>query len=797
MPRPDVLVSFVAAAVYMNSLDGELLFDDEPAIVRNNDLRPSTPWRALLEHDFWGGAISFTTSNKSFRPLTTASFRLNFAFHGLDPWGYHAVNVLGHMLATFLFCSVASKLLLSSTAPTPAAASLAWCRATVAGLLFAVHPVHTEAVAGVVGRAEVLAAVCFFMAILAFLGAKPTWTQAPLCVLLSAAAMLFKEQGVTAILACASLDVAALVAGKRPLPPARVGATLLRVLVLACGGAALLAARLRVAGESLAVPFSEQNNPAAYASEWSTRALTYHYLLPVNLGKLLWPSRGNLCCDWSRGSIPLVTSLADPRNIGTAAFWSAALGLVAALARALLFAETRDDRRAALPGAAVLALTVLPFLPASNLILPVGFVVAERVLYIPSAGFCLGVALVAVDDHFASVAASAYSRGARHAALRAKPAAFLRAICLAGALVACGVTTGLRNRDWRSKAALWTSGVIANPRNAMLHYNLGHELEDLGEAAAPPEERRALLGQAFRSFGRAAELDPAAAEARLMQGIMSLKANQPEAAVSLLKDAVSRKPSATAHHNLAIALLALESKEKGRGQGGDTGQDLFGEAVVHLRAAIDSDSRFHASHELLGSVLKEMGRPAEALESLAAAFRLEPSTRLLGDLQELSRSSWKSEIAADLGGAPGGDEGGGLSLEACERLAAVWDVDGANGCFDALMVAEAEALGGAPSSGALGAFGRFLAATGRFHDAQQLLDAAVRKPSGDVRRDVETLVLACNVRRERGLVGEAKACLEAAARKTNHPAVHHNHGVLLAELGRVDESNAAFARSGR
>ena len=36
------------------------------------------------------------------------------------------------------------------------------------------------------------------------------------------------------------------------------------------------------------------------------RVLTYHYLLALNAGKLLWPSLANLCCDWSRGSIPLV-----------------------------------------------------------------------------------------------------------------------------------------------------------------------------------------------------------------------------------------------------------------------------------------------------------------------------------------------------------------------------------------------------------------------------------------------------------------------------------------------------------
>ena len=81
------------------------------------------------------------------------------------------------------------------------------------------------------------------------------------------------------------------------------------------------------------------------------------------------------------GTVPLVTTLADPRNIATIVLFV----ILAHLAYAAL-----SHNRALLMS---LALIAIPFLPASNIFFPVGFVVAERVLYIPSMGYCLLVSL--------------------------------------------------------------------------------------------------------------------------------------------------------------------------------------------------------------------------------------------------------------------------------------------------------------------------------------------------------------------------------------------------------------------
>ncbi len=94
-----------------------------------------------------------STTSGVFRPVTTLSFAANYAIHGRAQWGYHLVNLLLHMAASLLVLSLARRL---AEAAMPDRA--AWV-ALLAGLLFAVHPAHVEAIAPIVGRKELLSAV--------------------------------------------------------------------------------------------------------------------------------------------------------------------------------------------------------------------------------------------------------------------------------------------------------------------------------------------------------------------------------------------------------------------------------------------------------------------------------------------------------------------------------------------------------------------------------------------------------------------------------------------------------------
>ena len=130
-----LLCALVAVAVFYNSLQCGLVFDDDSAIKKNKDLRPELrSWWDLLQHDFWGATLTHKESHKSYRPLTVATFRLNYMLHELQPLGYHLVNVLLHSAVCYLYVLLCG-VVFSEVWP-----------ALIAGLLFAVHPIHTEAV---------------------------------------------------------------------------------------------------------------------------------------------------------------------------------------------------------------------------------------------------------------------------------------------------------------------------------------------------------------------------------------------------------------------------------------------------------------------------------------------------------------------------------------------------------------------------------------------------------------------------------------------------------------------------
>lgn len=254
-----LLAAAPAVVVSLPSLHGPLVWDDLPAIVRNRDVAlpagalPPPAWRVWRD-DFWGNAMDAPESHKSYRLLTVLSFRANVQLYGLEhAAGFHgararlreracasereqrawssalrpltrqrpcckhthaytnsaAVNVALHAAASGLVAW--SAVALHTGARARRAAAL------VAGVSFAVHPLHAKAVGNVVGRAELLAAgaglgavaaYCFVdgtrALVLARTGARACALVAEaslvLCaVALVAAAELCKEQGAAAV----------------------------------------------------------------------------------------------------------------------------------------------------------------------------------------------------------------------------------------------------------------------------------------------------------------------------------------------------------------------------------------------------------------------------------------------------------------------------------------------------------------------------------------------------------------------------------------------------------------------
>ena len=193
--------------------------------------------------------------------------------------------------------------------------------------------------------------------------------------------------------------------------------------------------------------FSIINPPLGQEAPY--RQLSWLYLVFINSWLLLNPSQ--LSADWRFGVVPLITSITDPHNILTVLSAGVLLALV-------VYGLVGQERRHKVILIGTM-MVVIPFLPASNLFFPVGFVVAERVLYLPSMGFCMLVAY-----------------GIWNILLRTRKSNIVQKcvlVMIGYLLTVQSFKTMFRNRDWYSYTSFNRAGVKFNPFNAAMLANLG------------------------------------------------------------------------------------------------------------------------------------------------------------------------------------------------------------------------------------------------------------------------------------------------------------------------------------
>ncbi|XP_043854030.1 protein O-mannosyl-transferase TMTC4 isoform X1 [Dromiciops gliroides] len=596
-----LLVAFVSFVCFAHSYDGDFVFDDSEAIVNNKDLRAETPLGDLWQHDFWGSKLSSNTSHKSYRPLTVLTFRINYYLSGgFYPVSFHIVNILLHCSISVLMVDVFSILFggLQYTSKGRRL-NLAPKSSLLAALFFAVHPVHTECVAGIVGRADLLGALFFLLSFLgycqAFRESNKEGTQFStfwvlLSILLSAVAMLCKEQGITVLGFNAVFD--ALVIGKLNILEIvqkilhkdkslenigwlKNGSLLFRMTLLFSGGATMLYMRWRIMGTGPPA-FTEVDNPASFADSIFVRAINYNYYYSLNAWLLLCPWW--LCFDWSMGCIPLIKSVSDWRIIALAALWFCLIGLICQA----LCSEDIHKRRILTLG---LGFLIIPFLPASNLFFRVGFVVAERVIYLPSIGYCVLLT---------------YGFGILSKHTKKKK---LIAATVLGILLINMVRCITRCNQWRNEDLLFKSALSVCPLNAKVHYNVGKNLADKGDQSA-----------AIRYYREAVRLNPKYVHAMNNLGNILKERNELQEAEELLSLAVQIQPDfAAAWMNLGIVQNSLRR---------------FGEAEQSYWTAIKYRRKYPDCYYNLGRLYADLNRPLDALNAWRNATFLKPEHTL-------------------------------------------------------------------------------------------------------------------------------------------------------------------------
>lgn len=535
------LVGAVALAPYLNALTLGFAQDDFPFIVDNPRIMGAESALGLLTR---------VDATDLYRPLTMLSYALNAA---LDPGpaGFHLVNVALHVGVSLLVFLLVEALLGGLET------------ATAAGLLFAAHPVHTEAVAGIVGRAELLAAGFGLLSLLALLRAERRTGRGRVGLTLASAgallaAVLSKESGLTV------LGLGAVVVGwaRATWDPRVLGRALASHLAVVL---AYLAWRWWLVGTvATAAPPPFVDNPLAHVPPLA-RLGTAAVVIAQYLGLLTVPLW--LSSDYSLDQVPVVFSLLDPRL------------LIAVAVLAALVAGTVVAARRAAPLALAAAFFAIPLALTANVLFPIGTIKAERLLYLPSVGWCVAAGWAAVQLRRVE-----------------RPLAF----GVLGVVVALfAVRTWVRNEEWQDNRAVFSAMVRTAPRSAKAHANWGFELL-----------RQRRLDEAIRHMQRAVEIAPHWAGARANLASALLRAGRVEEGLAHYERAVRAEPgNAIARTGYGIALAQ-------HGRRADAAGQL--EAALRLEPG-RLDARYS-----LGLVLLQMGRAAEAAEQFAAAARVAP-----------------------------------------------------------------------------------------------------------------------------------------------------------------------------
>ena len=167
MGRESVVLIVLSTSCYINALWGEFVFDDIIAVMENLDVRPETPLAKVFEHDFWGQSLIDWQSHKSYRPLTTLSFRLSYYLAGYhwNEFQFHLVNVILHAIVTLLALATARLCFINGPLARQKnrQATAFWAAA-----FFATHPIHTDAVSSIVSRGEMLSGALLLLSFLAY-----------------------------------------------------------------------------------------------------------------------------------------------------------------------------------------------------------------------------------------------------------------------------------------------------------------------------------------------------------------------------------------------------------------------------------------------------------------------------------------------------------------------------------------------------------------------------------------------------------------------------------------------------
>ncbi len=621
-----VALTFIA---YYNSLANGFVWDDHQQVVMNPTLRPTAPLTQIVSSDIRFAHQDSGVQNQTYRPLQMLTYRIVAGIFGLSPTPFHLAS---HLLA--IACVLAAFtvfwLLTRSNFSAFAAASL-----------FAVYPIHSEAVDWIAASPDLGCTLFLLVAFALFLAPRrteqlrqPTWLLPGLSLAAYAISLLWKE---TAAVLPLLVIVYILIVERTGLRAAlRASAAYWAVLAL-----------------YLIIRFSVLGGMATGARDWALNPFqflltTSHLMLSYWL-KLTWPFQLNAYYVFSP-----IRSLADRRAIAAIVFVLAAIaGLVYLV------------RRAPLPAFAALWVCIT-LLPAMNIYGVGRNVFAERYLCLPSVGFCLLLTIAAKR------------------LIGFVPGKFRKPAALSLLLISVSVfavATIQRNPDWKDDKTLFAETLVHSPNAPFVRTMVASTQSDESPGSAEaeqnylqaialakgesPQDRLDLMAaykglaslyadrsdnqRALQMLASAREIAPADPETDTEEGLILVRAGRWDEAEPLLEKAVAAEPDNENvlstlgivawqhHHDLNKAVewftkaLAAHPDQDGfnasvhNNLGGVHGeQGDYASAIAQYRLAVAISPQDPEYHTNLANALGASNRYDEARSEAELALRIAP-----------------------------------------------------------------------------------------------------------------------------------------------------------------------------
>ena len=546
----------LVAVSYFPALSVGFVWDDEVL----TGATPLHTWSGLEQ--IWFAPRALRRYEVHYWPLLYTTFWLEHKLWGLTPFGYHLVNLLLHTGVVLLLWRLLRRLGVPG----------AWFAAAV----FAVHPLHVESVAWVIGRKDLLATLLYLASVLAYIrfaemprGGR-RWGHYGLAMALFVFGLLSKSIVIT-------LPVALLIWHWW-----RHG----RVTMADCSRT--LPFFLIGLGIGLAdYVYYANNEPISFAYTLLERGLIAARALAFYVGKLLWPT----------GLIGIYPRW-EP-GISDALAWSCAVGCVAVVA--VLWRCRRQLGRGPLAGVLFFAVALSPVLGLVDFFYMEFSFVADRYQYLA------GIGLIAV---VAAAASRACQRGL--SALpehQMRPARMVIGVVGAAILAVSGILTWNHIDIYRDNITFFTHVIAHNPQARNAHHNLGHHLLAEGH-----------YREAHAAFQTALELRPD--DARLLNSIGTLldKQGRKEEAIARFREALRLNPwHQTAMTNLTLVLM---------------NQERYAEGLAEAQKVIALYPDNASAHQLAGYGLFYLNRKAEALRHYDRALVLYTDLEELKALRE-------------------------------------------------------------------------------------------------------------------------------------------------------------------